>query len=294
MVKSYWRNRNAELDPDADYVEIYRNLVTYEFPWDFDQSLSLALFRSYAVPSIGNLLDRTGEFGARCQKRRDDTVLLMEAPILQGFSEGSGRDAIRRINRMHGAYDISNNDMLYTLATFVVVPQRWLDQYGWRRLEEGETRASVNFYREFGRLMGIREIPETFEDFAQWMDTYEGENYGYDPGGRRVADTTLALLRSYYPSQLAGPVDAFSRALMDDHLLEALRLEKPGSLVCRLSQGGLRVRARLLAFAPPRKKPKLARDSSRFRSYPFGYEILRLGTFPGGCPAGKSKTDGGC
>ena len=37
----------------------------FEFPWDMNQALSFALFRTYAVPSIGDLLARTGEFTAR-------------------------------------------------------------------------------------------------------------------------------------------------------------------------------------------------------------------------------------
>ncbi len=57
---------------------MYRTLVMYEFPWDMNQALSFALFRTYAVPGIGGLLDATGEFTARTQKRYDDTALLLE------------------------------------------------------------------------------------------------------------------------------------------------------------------------------------------------------------------------
>ena len=54
------------LDPVRDFHEIYRATVTLEFPWDMKQALSFALFRTYAVPGIGELLARTGEFtGAR-------------------------------------------------------------------------------------------------------------------------------------------------------------------------------------------------------------------------------------
>lgn len=56
MAKSLWRGRNARLDPATDYAEIYSNLFFYEFPWDLTQALSFALFRTYAVPSVGRLL----------------------------------------------------------------------------------------------------------------------------------------------------------------------------------------------------------------------------------------------
>src|ERR1044072_2849290 len=100
MAKSLWRDRNERLDPEHDFVEIYRNLTFYEFPWDLNQSLSFALFRTYAVPTVGRLLDQTGEFTGACQKRYDDTALLLEAPIEHGFEAAAARTGIRRINQI--------------------------------------------------------------------------------------------------------------------------------------------------------------------------------------------------
>ena len=40
------------------------------------------------------------------------------------------------MNQMHGAYAISNDDMRYVLSTFVVIPMRWLDRFGWRPMSE--------------------------------------------------------------------------------------------------------------------------------------------------------------
>ena len=85
MGRDHWRRRNDALDPRRDYVEIYRNLSQHEFPWDMNQALSFALFRTYAVPGIGSLLDRTGEFTGAVQKRYDDTALLLEVPLSKGF-----------------------------------------------------------------------------------------------------------------------------------------------------------------------------------------------------------------
>lgn len=73
------------LDPDKDFLAIYRLTATYEFPWDFSRALELALFRTYAVPSIGGLLAETAEFTERTQKRYDDTALLLDAVVEHGF-----------------------------------------------------------------------------------------------------------------------------------------------------------------------------------------------------------------
>ena len=84
------RHRNDGLDPEVDYEKIARNLSLYEFPWDSLQSLSLALFRTYAVPNIGRLLASTGEFETATQKRHDDTALLLEIPTANGLNSFKG------------------------------------------------------------------------------------------------------------------------------------------------------------------------------------------------------------
>lgn len=277
-------NRNAGLDPESRFHEIYRNLTTYEFPWDFNQALSFALFRTYAVPSIGSLLDATGAFTETTQKRYDDTSILLEVPLLQGFDSAEGKAAIRRINQMHRMYDISNDDFRYVLSTFVVVPQRWIQAYGWRQLTDDELLASVRYYQALGRHMGIKDIPGTYGEFETLMDSYEAEHFAFDPGGRRVADATMDLLASFYPSFAKPAVELFSRCLMDEPLLAAFRYPEPGNLARKISVGALRGRARLLAVLPPRRKPQFVHDMPRIRSYPNGFDINSMGTFTPGCP----------
>jgi hypothetical protein len=106
-----------QLDPETDHEQIMRILVHHEFPWDITQALSFALFRTYAVPSIGRLLHETGEFTRRTQKRYDDTALLLDEVTEHGFADPAGRAAVRRINQMHAMYDISNDDLRYVLST---------------------------------------------------------------------------------------------------------------------------------------------------------------------------------
>ncbi len=284
LPRSHWQRHVARLDPETDYEEIYRVVFAHEFPWDMNQALSLALFRTYAVPSIGRLLDTTGEFARDTQRRYDDTALLLDEPARHGLHSPRGRRAIRRINQMHGAYDIPNDDMRYVLSTFVVTPRRWMDDYGWRPFSPAEVRASVRYYVELGRLMGIKDVPTTYDEFDELMTSYEAAHFAFDPGGRRVAEHTMTLMASFYPRVLARPMDVFSRALMDEPLLEAFRFPAPPRPVVRAARAGLRARARLEALLPARRTPLHTLDLPRIRSYPDGYEIEQLGTFPRGCP----------
>ncbi|MFI1186222.1 oxygenase MpaB family protein [Streptomyces californicus] len=289
MVKRYDRLKEIRgLDPERDFHEIYRITVTREFPWDIARALELALYRTYAVPSIGRLLDETAELTGRSQKRYDDTALLLDAVVEHGFDAAEGRTAIRRINQMHRSYDISNDDMRYVLCTFVVTPKRWLDDFGWRRLCCHELRAFAAYYRALGTRMGIKDLPESYDDFERTLDAYEDEHFGWDAGARRVSDATLELMASWYPAPLAPLVRGASLALLDDALLRAFRYRRPGPVARGATRGALRLRARAVRLMPPRRQPHYARQNPEIKGYPGGYELPELGTWPTpgvrGCP----------
>jgi len=299
MKRDHWKRYNDSLDPATDYVEIYAKVVAHEFPWDMNQSLGFALFRTYAVPGIGRLLDQTGEFTTRPQKRYDDTALLLEPPNRLGFEDPEAKAAIRRINAMHRAYDIPNHEFRYVLSTFVVVPKRWLDEYGKRPLTPHEVEASVQYYRTLGRHMGIQDIPETYAGFEELMDSYEAEHFAYDEGGRRVADSTLALMVGFQPRVARPVMGVFSRSLMDPPLRRAFGYADPPAAVVTISRGALKARGLLLRAFPARRNAKLVEDLPQIRSYPDGYDVEALGTFPvpgaKGCPVrhGEPVSDPG-
>jgi len=282
LDRMHWLRKIASLDPETDYEEIYRIDCMLEFPWDMNQSLGLALYRTYAVPSIGSLLARTGEFTERAQKRYDDTGLILTAIGENGLDSPEGRAAIRRMNQMHGRYGISNDDMRYVLSTLVAVPIRWLDEYGYRRLTTVEKVASANYYRRLGTLMNIRDLPATWQEFAELMDAYERDHFGYDEGAVAVSEATLALMATFPPND-KGPRRLMRRsalALMDDDLLAAFGYDVPTRLERVLFRGVIKARARLLRHAHAREEPVYFADLPQVRSYPDGYEIAQLGTFP--------------
>ncbi|MEU5211193.1 oxygenase MpaB family protein [Streptomyces sp. NPDC020742] len=288
MRRYDWLKEIRRLDPERDFLTIYRIIATHEFPWDITRALELALYRTYAVPSIGRLLAGTAELTDRTQKRYDDTALLLDAVLEHGFDGEDGRTAIRRINQMHRSYDISNDDMRYVLCTFVVTPKRWLDEYGWRRLTAPERAAVAAYYRTLGRHLGISELPQTYEEFEQCLDSYEAAHFAWDEGARRVSDATLDLMAGWY-GPLAPVVRGASKALLDDTLLDAFRYDRPKPAVRMAVRGALKLRARAVRLLPPRRTPHYARQNPEIKGYPDGFRVAELGTFPtarrtGSCP----------
>lgn len=263
------------LDPERDCETIYRLMAEYEFPWDITRALELALFRTYAVPSIGRLLDRTGQFTQCPQRRYDDTTLILYEIFHGGTSNERGKLAIKHLNRIHDRYRISNDDFRYTLAAFVVAPVRWINAYGWRKLHPREITAITNTMRRMGEGMRITGIPETYAEFETLLDEYERAHFGYDPGSRSVADATLKLFGSWYPGPLSNVVAKASVTLMDPHLVEAFGLPQPSPAARAVARFAMNTRASVVRLGPARPDSRpVAPDPL---SYPNGYELSSLG-----------------
>src|SRR5579862_1271032 len=184
---------------DRDYLDTFRHAFDETFGWEVRRALELAIFHTFAVPAISKILDQTGEFAHRGQKRYDDTVALLREIGRDGPDSPRGRAAIRRMNRIHRPYPISNDDLIYVLATFVVIPVRWIERYGWRDLAPDEIRAAVRYYRTAGRLMGIRQIPGTYPEFAGYLDAYERDHHSFSEANRRLAVSLIGVIGSWAP-----------------------------------------------------------------------------------------------
>jgi hypothetical protein len=286
----YSRLRLIEaLDPETQYWRIYHLHALYEFPWDVTRALELALYRTYAVPAIGELLDRTGEFRERPQKRYDDTALLLGEVLEHGFDSQRGREALRRINRAHARWPISPDDARYVLATMLVTPMRWLDRYGWRPLSPNERRAAYLYYRELGRHMGVKDWPGGYDEVAAFADAYEAERFARTDGGTRTATATRELFVSWLPRPLARTTRVGLTALLDPPLLAAFGFEPAPAWLRAGADLTLRGRAAVVRVLPPRRRPHLTRDSWTVKSYPDGYAIADLGPADVPVPRGASS-----
>jgi hypothetical protein len=271
------------LDPLRDAERIVYLDTCFEFPFDLTRSLELAFFRTFAVPSIAELLDSTGEFVERSRKRYDDTDLLISTFAEHGHSSRLGRAAIRRMNQIHGRFAIANEDFVYVLSTFVLEPFRWNERFGWRPALEVERLAQLHFWRAVGRLMNIDDIPETYDELERFNVEFERARFGYTDAGRRVA---LAMIEMFVGKIPGLPRSLGTRgicAVLDERLLVALDLPRPTPAERRAVEGALKLRARAVRLLPPRRSPRL-RTRMRRRTYPDGYRVEELG--PPRAPAG--------
>lgn len=237
----------AALDAVRDCQRIAYLLSAYEFPWDFNRALELALFYTYGSATVSTLLDKTREFSDHGQKRYDDTRLLMTHIMHSGWDGDVGRRAIERVNRSHGHYRIPADDFLFVLWTFIEFPIRWATRYGHRAMTQHEQAAWFHFWAELGRRMNVANIPESKLAYDAWIADYKRRTFVPNDASARVAASTVRIVEGWLPEPLRGLVTPVVYSLFDDDLpfLDAVRAPRPPKALRPLVEGFLHARARL-------------------------------------------------
>lgn len=321
MIDSYRGVRDAQ--------RITRLASTLDFPFVFTKSLEFALFRTYGIPTISSLLLHTGQLGKaeNAARRYVDTAALIQAfttyplPRLDLPDEGEAEAnkvkegeenwelfgeslddpraaiAFARVNFLHGRWKgkISNDDLLYTLSTFVIEPVKWIDRYEWRKTSDLEKEASFALFYHCGRCMGIKNIPETREELIEWSVNYEKQHMVFEKCNKEVADHTTNLLLYSLPTFLHGFARNMVSALMDDQLREAMGYSPPPGWVVSLKNTLFSVRAAVTRWLLlPRARPLVnipVANSEEGRV--FSVEHLLNEGIPLVCPASGARASDG-
>jgi hypothetical protein len=279
MRESRWLQEIRTLDPERDCRRIVFLDAFCEFPFDTTRSLELAFFKTFASPTIAALLDSTGEFNQRGQKRYDDTDILMSAFSEDGWDGELGKRALRRMNQIHGRFEIANEDFLYVMSAMVLEPLRWNERFGWRRMLEAERLAVFYFWHEIGRRMAIREIPATLAELERFNVEYESSRFAATEAGARLARSQQNVFLAWFPFVPNSLGARAISSMLDERVVRALGLVRTTRLERMASERALRLRALALRPLPARRRPRL-RTTMRRRSYPAGYAIEQLGPPP--------------
>ena len=163
------------------------------------------------------------------------------------------------------------------LSTFVLEPIRWNARFGWRRLVSQEKLASFYYWREIGRRMNIRSIPDGLGALERYNVEYEREHFRCSDANRRVAVAVRDMFLGWFlPAPLRRLGEPAIYAMLDEPLLEAFGFPRPSPRMRRLVEGGLKMRGRFIRPLPERHGPRL-RTGPRRPTYPGGYRIEELG-----------------
>ncbi|KAJ3345726.1 hypothetical protein HDU91_007256 [Kappamyces sp. JEL0680] len=290
----------------ATAIEINQRLAKSEFPLMTVKSLEFALFKTYAIPSISGILAKTKELLATdlVPKRVDDTDLLIREltthPMVTSVEHESmdplqfqrGDWAIRRLNHIHSQYPILNDDMIYTLALFVLEPIDHINRLEWRQLLAVEEEAGFQQWLAIGKEMGIKDIPPTLRDLAAFKDAYESKYMVLHANNQKVAEATTNFFIRKVPRFLKPFARQIIYCLISPRLAKAVGYPAPHWLLKTLVFALLKVRAlfirycmlprifsaeRLAARPDPATGLFVPRTHPYGETYRHGYAIQNLG-----------------
>ena len=282
--KPFWRPRSPEvrreiasLDARRDCQRIVHLLTNYEFPFDIQRSTEIALFHTYGSRSVSRLLDRTGEFRKRGQKRYDDTRLLIAQFMECGWDVAAGRRSLEQMNHIHSFFRIPNEDYLFVLWTFIDFPIQWMDHFGWRAFTAHEREAWFHYWSEIGRRMGLHDIPEDKPAFDAFIHAYEAKELVPSDASHRVAQATMDIMAGWLPRPLRAVVKPISLSLVPPRLLPAIQFAPPPAWVGSVTRAALTLRKHVKRYVSLERYPSPI-EGSLNRTYPGNaYRIEGLG-----------------
>lgn len=260
-----------------DLYGIYRTMVLYDFQKEIHAGFFVSYYRNFAIPSIARTLAGRTEMRERPMKRSYDTGIVIHEIIANGFDSDRGQAMTALLRRVHQGVPGSGEDFLYVLMTLLVLPLRWVDQHGWRKLTALEENAAVAFYAELGRRMGLDPAPATLAEASAFLDDYEARHLGPSPEGAELLGATVTALKV----RLAPPLRPFTGtilALMMDKPEVAVALGlKPAPALLRAAYGAvLRSRAARARRSPLPTAPSFT-PGGKMSAYPDGYTLDMIG-----------------
>lgn len=179
----------------------------------------------------------TGEFIHRAFQRINDTVMFFSNMLEWGLESKRGREAIARINAIHGRYAAPNDAFRFILGGLMFVPVLWNRKLSWRCFTEVERLGWFNAFLQMGRAMNIRGISDDYDtEFAWWQEMSSCAGGTTDATQRAFVEIVIQVLATYQ-SDLRIPILSAIIAGMDDWQREAMDLPPaPESVVTQVRE----------------------------------------------------------
>jgi len=271
-------NEIEALDPASDWLEIYRRLTLWEFPAEARFGFQIAFYRPLAVPRMAEVLQGTGHLKRDTMRRAYDTGIVIHEIIWGGVDSKRGRQMVRLLNKIHARPGIYAEDMSYVLDGLMVVPTRFMDAYGWRRVGAEEREATWRFWDVLGERMEIESRASSFEDAERRMAAYEAEHLAPSGPGSELTEHSIKVLSERLPRPVRPWAGQLTSALLDEPAVSAaLGLPRPNPALVGMLWVGSSARKRLERRRAPETDPSFWPGRPAGDVYPNGYALDESG-----------------
>jgi hypothetical protein len=218
--------RIEQLDPETDYVEIWRLTSTYGLT-DFALNLVYThLFPHFYVPRHGAKPlwhNGDGKVLERATQRVEDTVRNNLLWWHYGPHHPRTQKSVEGINKLHAFHAKRHpgsfahmDDYVYTLCFSAAALHRFNLKLGLPGYTEKQKTAAHRFWFEMSKLFTdehgntIMDMPEDWDSLMAFVDEFENRPWPENEDGRWV---TLAILDQFAYRNFPRPLHGLARAL---------------------------------------------------------------------------------
>ncbi len=270
--------KHEQLDAEKDQVEIFKQLFEFDFPMEFLISAEIQQLQSFTVPNGTRLLHATGEFEKHSLKRLDDTRAILYHMGRNDFYSKDAEEMAAHLNKIHGMYDIPNEEFLYTLSGFIFELKSFIENYGWRQLTRNEELAVFYTYRRMGELMQIKDIPESIEAYEEWKLAYERENQAFSENNHLVSEGLMRGIKQMVPAVITPLLIPFVLSLIDKRYAYLLGYKYPNVVTRTFFKSLMWVRKQFNKWFTIWEKVSFEQlFFTSYQTYPNGYDKFKLG-----------------
>ena len=213
------------------YAIIRSNILYHDMPFFTILGSSLAIYKTFGIPSISSLLAKNKQFKLENITRRlDDTGYILGEFFINPPCSPRSDLSIKRLNAIHGHYKISNDDFLYTLVLFCVEPLRFVELYGYRQLLEIEKDAIYEQTKQLGIAMNLKHIPINYQQMIDFAENYEAKKMKYTESNAEIANISLQHMANSQSFMLRAIIPPLYKTMIQDILLDAFEWKKPAKI----------------------------------------------------------------
>lgn len=185
-----------------------------------------------------------GKVYSRGDQRADETNFHLFMWLDQDLSSTEVQASLAHVRRVHDAigkkWPMREEAFVHALASFTL----FIDNFQTRVLGTGplgdlERAALLHQFRGIGAALGIANVPNTWGEMQAYLDAYEhSDNIGWSVEGVAVAEALIQqFVARWLPPSLHRPGRWLIVALLEPHVVTALRLKRPPAIVAALILG---------------------------------------------------------